>query len=92
MDELTKDADTVSLVIILHQELVTVHYVLGEVPRKRLVQDSSTEAENRRNHSGLEVRPDASLCSPQSGRKSGTGGKCAPGNNIAATREHPSSG
>ena len=42
LDELTEDADNVSLVIILHKELVTIHYVLGEIPRERLVQGSST--------------------------------------------------
>ena len=33
MNKLTKDADAVSLMIILHKEFVAVHYVLGEVPR-----------------------------------------------------------
>jgi hypothetical protein len=69
MNELTKDADAVSLVIILHEEFVAVHYVLGEIPRQRLIQNPSTDTENWRNYSWWEVRPDASLCSPKSGCK-----------------------
>jgi hypothetical protein len=67
MNDPTKDADSVSFMIILHKEFVSIHYVLGDVPRDRLIQNSSTEAEKWRNYTWLEVRPDASLCSLQSG-------------------------
>jgi hypothetical protein len=85
MDELTKDADSVSFMIILHKEFVSIHYVLGDVPCDRQIQDSSTEAEKWRNYTWLEVRSDASLHSFQSGLKGGTRSKCAPGNSISGT-------
>ena len=47
MMQLTEDADAVSFMIVLHEELVTVHYVRGEVPREGLVKNSSRDAEER---------------------------------------------
>jgi hypothetical protein len=47
MKGLTENADTVSFVIILHEELVAVHYVLREVPRECLVKNPSNGAEER---------------------------------------------
>jgi hypothetical protein len=37
MTRLTEDADAVPFVIVLHEELVTVHYVRGEIPCEGLV-------------------------------------------------------
>src|SRR5579863_7636478 len=67
MTGLTEDADAVSFVIVLHEELVAVHYVLGEVPREGLVKYSSRDAEERRDYTRLKVCPDASLFFPQFG-------------------------
>src|SRR5260221_9290058 len=67
MTRLTEDADAVSFVIVLHEELVAVHYVRGEVPREGLVKYSSRDAEERRDYTRLKVRPDASLFRPQFG-------------------------
>lgn len=61
MTRLTEDADAVSFVIVLHEELVTVHYVRGEIPREGLVKYSSRDAEERRDDTRLKVRPDARL-------------------------------
>jgi len=47
MKQLTEHADTISFMIILHEELVAVHYVIGEVPRERLVKNPSKGAEER---------------------------------------------
>ena len=63
MKQLTEHADAISLVIILHEELVAVHYVFGEVPRERLVKNSGSGAEERRDDSRLEVCPDPGLFS-----------------------------
>ena len=67
MTRLTEDADAVSFVIVLHEELVAVHYVLGEVPREGLVKDSSRDTEERRDYTRWKVGPDASLFCPQFG-------------------------
>jgi len=64
---LTEDADAVSFMVVLHEELVTVHYVRGEVPREGLVKNSSRDAEERRDYTRLKVSPDASLFYPQFG-------------------------
>ena len=68
MVRLTKDADSVSFMVVLHEELVAVHYVCGEVPREGLVKNSSRDAEERRDYTRLKVRPDASLFYPQFGK------------------------
>lgn len=69
MKQPTEDADSVSFMVVLHEELVTIHYVLVEVPRDRLIEDSSSKAEERPHYTGLEVRPDAGLpvCGTQFG-------------------------
>jgi hypothetical protein len=61
MKQLTEHADTISFMIILHEELVTVHYVFGEVPRERLVKNPSKGAEERRDDTRLVVCPDPCL-------------------------------
>lgn len=37
MTRLIEDANAISFVIVLHEELVAVHYVRGEVPREGFV-------------------------------------------------------
>jgi hypothetical protein len=64
MEQLTEYTDMVSFVIILHEELVTVHYVFREVPRERLVENPSSGAEERRDDARFKVRPDAGLLIP----------------------------
>jgi len=65
---LTEDADAVSFMVVLHEELVTVHYVRLEVPREGQVKSPSRDAEERRDYTRLKVRPDASLSCPQFGQ------------------------
>jgi len=65
MMRLTEDADAVSFMVILHEELVAVHYVCGEVPCEGLVKNSSRDTEERGDYTRLKVRPDASLFCPQ---------------------------
>ena len=48
---------------VLHEELVAVHYVFGEVPRKCLVKNTSNSAEERRDDARLKVSPDPGLFS-----------------------------
>lgn len=57
----TEYADAVPFMIILHEELVAVHYVFGEVPRERLIKKPSSDAEDGRNNAGWKVRPNSSL-------------------------------
>ena len=59
MKQLTEDVDIVSFVIILHEELVAVHYVFGEVPCKAQVKNRSSIAEEWRDNARGEVRPNA---------------------------------
>ena len=63
----TEDADAVSFMVVLHEELVTVHYVRLEVPREGQVKNPSRDAEERRDHTRLKVSPDAGLFCPQFG-------------------------
>ena len=64
MRQLTEDVDIVSFVIVLHEELVAVHYVFGEVPCESQVKNRSSLAEEWRDDARFEVRPDAGLFSP----------------------------
>ncbi len=57
----TEDADGIAFVVVLHEELVSVHDVFREIPREHLVQDLSPDAKERRDDARLKVRPDASL-------------------------------
>jgi hypothetical protein len=61
MNERTKDRDAITLVIILHEEFVAIHYVLGKVPRKRFVENPGSDTEERRDDARLKVGPNASL-------------------------------
>jgi hypothetical protein len=67
MNGRTEDGDAVTLVIILHEEFVTFHYVLGKVPRKCFVKNPGSDAEERRDDARLKVGPDASLRNSQLG-------------------------
>ena len=58
---LTEDADAVAFMVVLHEELVAVHYVRLEEPREGLVKNPSRDAEERRDHTRLKVSPNAGL-------------------------------
>jgi hypothetical protein len=47
--------------VVLHEELVSVHDMFGEVPREHLIQRPSGETKDGRNDARLKVRPDACL-------------------------------
>ena len=57
----TEDADTIALVVILHEELVSIHDMFGEVPREHLVQHPGGATKEWRNDARLKVRPNACL-------------------------------
>jgi hypothetical protein len=46
MEERTKEVDLVTLVIILHEELVTVNDMLAEIPRQHLIEKPGRSTEN----------------------------------------------
>ena len=51
----TEDADTIALVVILDEELVSILDMVGEVLCEHLVQNQGSEAKERRNDAGLKV-------------------------------------
>jgi len=60
-------------VVILHEELVSIHDMFGEVPREHLIQSPGSEAKERRNDARLKVRADACLYLGQLGRYTDAG-------------------
>jgi hypothetical protein len=57
----TEDADCVTLAIILHEELVTIEDMFGEVPRKPFVEKSGNAVEHRPDRARFDVGADAGL-------------------------------
>jgi hypothetical protein len=61
MEERTKEVDLVVLMIILHEELVTIDDMLAEIPREHLIENPGRSTEYRRDDARLKIGPDAWL-------------------------------
>jgi hypothetical protein len=91
MEEQTEDVDLIVLVVILHEELVTVHDMLAEIPRKHQVENPGSMAENWRDDTRLKVGPDTRLYQALVGLGAGREiERDIPGNSITGNLGDPS--
>jgi hypothetical protein len=61
MERRTEQVDLVILMVILHEEPVTLHDMLAKIPSEHQVENPSGATENWRDDPRLEVGPNACL-------------------------------